>query len=41
MTWGGEAEQIKERAAGNHNAKNWQDEARKVIENTVSININC
>ena len=27
----------KEHAAGNYDAKNWQDEARKVIEKTVSV----
>ena len=36
LTWGGAEEQAKERAAGNRNAKNWQDEARKVVENAVS-----
>lgn len=34
--WGGTEEQEKERAAGNLNAKNWQDEARKIVEKTVS-----
>jgi hypothetical protein len=32
MAWGGAAEQAEERAAGNTNAKNWQDEALKVVE---------
>jgi len=35
LAWGGEEEQAKERAAGNRNAKNWQDEARKVLERTM------
>lgn len=37
LTWGGAEEQAKEHAAGNYDAKNWQDEARKVIEKTVSV----
>ena len=37
MTWGGAEKQAKERASGNSNAKNWQDEARKIIETHVSI----
>ena len=37
MMWGGAEEQAKERASGNSNAKNWQDEARKIIETHVSI----
>jgi hypothetical protein len=37
MAWGGAEEQAKERAAGNRHAKNWQDEALKIVENTVSI----
>lgn len=36
LTWGGAEEQKKEFDAGNHDAKNWKDEARKVIEKTVS-----
>ena len=35
LVWGGEKEQEEERAAGNKNAKNWQDEARKIVEDTV------
>ena len=35
LTWGGAEEQKKEFDAGNHDAKNWKDEARKVIEKTV------
>jgi len=34
--WGGAAEQVKEHAAGDHNAKNWQDEACKILEKTMS-----
>lgn len=33
--WGGAKEQEAEREAGNWGAKNWQDEARKVLEQTV------
>lgn len=33
--WGGAKEQEAERAAGDEFAKNWQDEARKIIEKTV------
>jgi hypothetical protein len=33
--WGGANEQDAERAAGNQDAKNWQDEARKILEKTV------
>jgi hypothetical protein len=36
LTWGGPEEQAKERANGNHDAKNWQDEAHKILEATVS-----
>jgi hypothetical protein len=36
LSWGGAEEQTKERAEGNHNAKNWQDEALKIVEKTVS-----
>lgn len=32
VAWGGAEEQAAERAAGNRQAKNWQDEARKVVE---------
>ena len=35
IAWGGEAKQAAEIAAGNLNAKNWMDEARKVVEPTV------
>jgi hypothetical protein len=37
MAWGGAKEQAEEHAAGNLDAKDWQDEARKVVEQTVSI----
>jgi hypothetical protein len=37
--WGGPEEQAAEIDAGRQNAKDWQDEARKVVENTVSCNI--
>jgi hypothetical protein len=37
LAWGGAEEQARDRAAGNPNAKNWQDEARKIVENTVSL----
>jgi hypothetical protein len=36
LSWGGAEEQEKERNRGNPFAKNWQDEARKVVERTVS-----
>jgi hypothetical protein len=36
LAWGGEKEQAAERLAGNQQAKNWQDEARKVVECEVS-----
>ncbi|KAG6904233.1 hypothetical protein DXG01_009264, partial [Tephrocybe rancida] len=35
MAWGGAKEQEAERRAGNTNAKNWQDEALKIVENTM------
>jgi hypothetical protein len=35
LTWGGAEEQAKERAAGDPDAKNWKDEARKLVEQTV------
>jgi hypothetical protein len=35
MAWGGAAEQAEECAAGNPHAKNWQDEALKVVEQTM------
>jgi hypothetical protein len=33
--WGGEEEEMAEIAAGNYNAKNWQAEARRILEDTV------
>jgi hypothetical protein len=38
LAWGGPDEQEKERAAGNQQAKNWQDEAKKVMETKVVFN---
>ncbi|KAG6905225.1 hypothetical protein DXG01_004108 [Tephrocybe rancida] len=36
MAWGGAKEQEAERRAGNPNAKNWQDEALKIVENMAA-----
>ena len=36
LSWGGPEEQAAEIANGNLGAKDWQDEARKIVENTVS-----
>jgi hypothetical protein len=36
MTWGGAEEQEAKRAAGDPWAKNWKDEAMKVLERAVS-----
>ncbi|KAF8958255.1 hypothetical protein BDZ97DRAFT_1668780, partial [Flammula alnicola] len=36
LAWGGPAEKAAEIAAGNANAKDWQDEARQIVERTVS-----
>ena len=36
MFWGGAKEQAKEQEAGNWEAKDWQDEALKVVERVVS-----
>jgi len=36
LSWGGEEEQAAEIAAGNPEVKNWQDEAKKIVEKTVS-----
>jgi hypothetical protein len=36
LAWGGAEEQARDRAAGIQNAKNWQDEARRIVEETVS-----
>jgi hypothetical protein len=35
IQWGGPAEQAAEIEAGNLDAKDWQDEARKIVEKTV------
>ena len=35
MAWGGAAEQAEEIRAGNKHAKNWQDEAQKIVEAAV------
>jgi len=35
LNWGGPDEQAVEIEAGNLNAKDWHDEARKIIESTV------
>ena len=37
LKWDGAEEQEEELRNGNLNAKNWQDEAQKVLESTVSI----
>ncbi|KAH9072763.1 hypothetical protein EDB83DRAFT_2219895, partial [Lactarius deliciosus] len=36
MAWGGAEEQAEKIQAGNKEAKNWQDEAQKILETTVS-----
>jgi hypothetical protein len=36
LAWGGAKEQEAEYEAGNFESKNWQDEARKILEKTVS-----
>jgi hypothetical protein len=38
MAWGGAEEQEAEYLGGNEDAKNWQDEAQKILEDTVSPN---
>ena len=35
MAWGGAEEQKLEREAGNPNAKDWHDEATKIVEKTM------
>jgi hypothetical protein len=35
LAWGGEEEQEEDRAAGNPYAKNWKDEAQKILERTM------
>jgi hypothetical protein len=37
LAWGGPDEQAAERSEGNLHAKDWQDEAKKVVEKTVSL----
>ena len=39
LKWGGAKEQEEERERGNLDAKNWQYEARNILENTVSIQL--
>jgi hypothetical protein len=39
LAWGGQKEQAEERTAGNKNAKNWQDEAQKILETTVRVTL--
>lgn len=36
MSWGGPEEQAAEIAAGILDAKDWQDEAKQIVEKTVS-----
>ncbi|KAF8962240.1 hypothetical protein BDZ97DRAFT_1920725 [Flammula alnicola] len=36
LAWGGPEEQAAEIAAGNADAKDWQDEAKQIIENTMA-----
>jgi len=36
LAWGGPEEKEAEIARGNSQAKDWQDEARQIVENTVS-----
>ena len=36
MAWGGADEQKMEREAGNPNAKDWHDEATKIVEKTMA-----
>lgn len=38
IAWGGPEEQAKEIAAGSPYAKDWRDEAKKIVERTVSSN---
>ena len=37
LAWGGAEEQAEQVAVGYPNAKNWQDEARKVLETKVFV----
>ena len=41
VAWGGPKEQAEGMASGNLNAKDWQDEVRKLIEKTVSQPLPC
>jgi len=36
LSWGGPEEQAAEIEAGNRDAKDWHDEAKKIVERTVS-----
>ena len=36
VSWGGPDEQVAEIEAGNSDAKDWQDEARKIVEKMLS-----
>jgi hypothetical protein len=36
LSWGGPEEQAAEIEAGNLNAKDWHDEAKQIVERTVS-----
>ena len=37
LAWGGPVEQAAEIAAGNPDTKNWQADAKKLVEKTVSL----
>jgi hypothetical protein len=37
LAWGGPVEQAAEIEAGNPHAKNWQADAKKLVEKTVSL----
>ena len=37
LAWSGPEEQAVEKAAGNAYAKDWQDEAKQIVEKTVSF----
>lgn len=39
LAWGGAEEQMADIAAGNHDAKNWQAEAEKIVENMVFMSV--
>ena len=39
LKWGGAKEQEEEHKKGNLVVKNWQDEAQKLLETTVSIHV--